>query len=197
MAKAAPDIHSTLTKRQRKYFATLKEGLERDTGKSLEAWAKIARKCPETKPRARAQWLKENYGHTVNRASLILSAAFPEESIGWDDPAKLIGALWKDQGLKAIYERLDAAAMTLKGAIRTPRTGYTAWAWEFQFAAARPYKGAVRIGLALPPSADKRLEAAKPKEGWSERLKSVATVARPAEVDAGLKKMLKLAWEAS
>jgi hypothetical protein len=190
-------IDTTLTDRQKKYFATLQEGLERDTGKSLAEWAKIARKCPETKTRAREKWLKENYGHTVNRASLILSAAFPKESIGWDDPDALVSNLWKDAELRTIYERVDAAAMKLKGAIRAPRNGYTAWAREFQFAAARPHKGAVRLGLALPPSSDQRLEAAKPKEGWSERLKSIVTLQTPADVDAGLKKLLKLACDAS
>jgi hypothetical protein len=65
------------------------------------------------------------------------------------------------------------------------------------FAAARPHKGVVRLGLAVPPSADKRLEAAKTKEGWSERLKSTVTLTKPADVDAGLKALLQSAWEAS
>ena len=188
---------AALTERQQKYFATLKAGLERDTGKTLEAWAEIARACPETAPRARAKWLKDKYGHTVNRASLILGAAFPKDGPGWDDPDALLAALWKEPGPRAVFERLDAAATSLRGAIRAPRKGYTAWSRDFQFAAARPFKGAVRLGLALDPDTDARLEPAKAKEGWSERLRSVVILAAPGAVDAPLKKLIKQAFEAS
>ena len=187
---------STLTERQKKWFASVREGLERDTGKSLDEWVKIVRKCPETAQRARLVWLKDNYGLGVNRASTVLGAAF-ESGAGWDKPDELIAALWKDDALRAIYERFDAAVMKLKGVTRGPRKGYTAFSREFQFAAIRPYKGAARVGLAVPPDTDERCEAAKPKEGWSERLKSVVTLEKPAAVDAGLKKLLKLAWELS
>ena len=42
-----------LTERQKKWFASVREGLARDTGKSLEEWVAIAQACPETAPRAR------------------------------------------------------------------------------------------------------------------------------------------------
>ncbi|MEE2690914.1 MAG: DUF5655 domain-containing protein [Pseudomonadota bacterium] len=187
---------STLTERQKKWFASVREGLERDTGKTLDEWVKIARKCPETKHRARLAWFKEKHGLGVNRASTILGAAFETQS-GWDKPDALLDALWKDESLRAIYDRIDAAIMKFDGVTRGPRKGYTAWSREFQFAAARPFKGVVRLGLAVAPPTDKRLEPAKPKEGWSERLKSAVMLDRPAAVDAGLKKLLKQAWEAS
>lgn len=197
MAKAPSKPDSSLTERQQKWFASVREGLERDTGKSLDEWVKIARKCPETKQRAREKWLKENYGLGVNRAATILDAAFPETGLGWDDPDALVAALWTDKGLRAVYERVEAAAMALEGVTRGARKGYTAFSRKVQFAAARPYKGVVRLGLAVAPSTDKRLEAARLKEGWSERLKSATTLTKPGDVDAGLKKLLKQAWEAS
>lgn len=186
-----------LSPRQQKYFATLKAGLERDTGKTLDEWAKIARKCPETKSRERIRWLKERFGFTANRASIILSAAFAEESPGWGDPDALIDALWSDAELRAIYARIDATAMKLKGALRTARKGYTAYAREFQFAAARPVKGAVRLGLAIDPEASMRLQPAKKNEGWSARLKSSLILTRPSDVDAEIKSLLKNAADAS
>ncbi|MCB0811538.1 MAG: DUF4287 domain-containing protein, partial [Flavobacteriales bacterium] len=76
---------STLTERQKKWFASVREGLERGTGKSLDEWVKIVRKCPETAQRARLVWLKDNYGLGVNRASTVLGAAF-ESGAGWDKP---------------------------------------------------------------------------------------------------------------
>jgi len=38
------------------------------------------------------------------------------------------------------------------------------------FASAKPIKGGVLLGLAVPASADARLTASRGKEGWSDRL---------------------------
>lgn len=183
-----------LTERQAKWFASVREGLKRDTGKTLEQWAVIARKCPETKPAARVKWLKETYGLGVNRAATILDAAFPE-SIGWDDPKAMLEGLWKDPAHRAIYDRIENAAKALDGTVCGPRRTFSAFSRKVQYAAARPYKGAVRLGLAVPPHADPRLEGAKPNEGWSERLKSVLILTKPTDADARLKALLKQAWE--
>jgi len=66
---AESDGPTGLSPRQQKWFASVKASLERDTGKTLEEWIAIARTCPETKPRARAQWLKDNHGLGQNRAA--------------------------------------------------------------------------------------------------------------------------------
>lgn len=191
-----PAAKSTLTERQEKWFATIRDGLKRDTGKSLDEWVKIAKACPETKHKARLSWFKEKHGLLMNRASIVLEAAFKDPH-GWDEPDALIAALWTDPALKAIYDKIEAAALKLDGVTLGPRKGYTAFSREFQFAAARPFKGAVRLGLALDPDTNERLEAARAKEGWSERLKSAVLIAKPAQVDAGLKRLLKAAWAIS
>jgi len=196
MAKASEPV-ANLSARQQQYFASIRESMKRETGKTLEEWVKIAKKCPETKHRARLAWFKEKHGVLQNRASVIFGEAFKGEEPSWNDAGALVAALWKDEAARKVYERIDAAAMKLDGAVRTARKGYTAYAREFQFVAARPYKGAVRLGLAVPPSADRRLETAKPAEGWSERLKSSAMLEKPGDVDAGVKKLLKQAFEAS
>ncbi len=59
-----------LTARQQKWFASVQASLERDTGKTLDDWVAIARTCPETRPKARADWLREHHGLGVNRAGL-------------------------------------------------------------------------------------------------------------------------------
>jgi hypothetical protein len=66
-----------LTERQKKWFASLREGLERETGKSLEDWVAIAQTCPETKPRAQLGWLKAFHSLGQNRASYVLSVSLP------------------------------------------------------------------------------------------------------------------------
>ena len=59
----------TLTERQQKWFASVRAGLQRETGKTIEEWVAIARTCPAVSPRARQAWLKANHGLGINRAS--------------------------------------------------------------------------------------------------------------------------------
>jgi hypothetical protein len=185
-----------LTERQARYFAAMRASLERDTGKSLAEWVAIARTCPETKPRARLRWLKDNYGLLQNHGSHVLSEAFPPE-VSWRDPDKLIALLWTDPAATAIFQALDAAARKPKEVIQTARKGYTAWSRQFQFAAARPVRGgAVMLGLALAADASPRLEAPK-NEGWSERLRARTLITAPVAVDAAIEALLHAAWERS
>lgn len=188
------DAH--LTERQRKWFESVRAGLERDTGKSLKEWVAIAMTCPETKSRARLKWFKETHGLLQNRASFVLGEAFGSE-MAWDQPDALVDALWADPGARAIYEALDAAAMRFEGAIRTPRKGYTAWARTFQFAAAKPAKSSVLLGLAAAPDADPRLEPRASSPSWSERLPSQMRLSTVAEVDATVVDLLKRSWDRS
>ena len=45
------------TERQARWFQSLKAGLERNTGLTLDQWAAIARGCPETAHRKRLAWI--------------------------------------------------------------------------------------------------------------------------------------------
>lgn len=193
---AAGQLPSGLTERQQKWFASVRASLERDTGKTLDEWVAIARTCPETKPRARAQWLKDHHGLGINRASQILDAAFPPPA-GWDDPQKLRDALWTDPVSRAIFEAVRAAATALPDVVEGQRKAVTAFSRKVQFAAVRPVKGGTAmLGLALDPEADPRLEAAK-NESWSERLRARLPLAGPEAVDSSVVALLKQAWERS
>ena len=185
-----------LSPRQEKWFASVKAGLERDTGKTLEEWVAIVRLCPETKPRARTQWLKDNYGLGQNRAMQVLSAAFPT-GMGWDEPEKLRAALWTDPASAAILQAVERLATALPDVVVGQRKGFTAFSREYQFAAIRPVKGGKAVlGLAVGPEADARLEPPR-NEGWSERLKSKLSLDDPAQADATLATLLRAAWERS
>ncbi len=186
----------TLTERQKKWFASVQASLERDTGKSLAEWVAIARTCPEATPRKRVEWLREQYGLGVNRIAHILSQAFPPE-MGWDDADALRAALWKDPASTAIFEAVEAAVADFPGLVTGQRKGFSAWSRNFQFASVRPLKGGkARLGLCVSPDADPRLVGPK-NEGWSERLKAAITLNSPADVDAGLKVLLRTAFDKS
>ena len=189
----APWDPSTLTEPQRKWFASVREGLERDTGRTLQAWVDIARTCPETRPRARLTWMKSMHGLGQNRASVVLADAFPEPP----SPAGTgTDTLWADPVAHATFQAVAEAATRLDGVVIGPRKGYTAFSRRYQFAAARPAKGRVRLGLAVPPDLDARLSP-RGRETWSERLASTAELGGPEAVDAGLSNLMRRAWEGS
>jgi hypothetical protein len=192
-----PDIEAeNLTARQQKWFASIREGLQRETGKSLAEWVEIAKTCPETRPRARLKWFKDTHGLLQNRASYVLSEAFPPDA-GRDEPGALREALWPDPAQRTILEAVETAVMKLPKVVAGQRKGYTAWSNAYQFAALRPIKGrGAVLGLALSPEAAPRLEPRK-NEGWSERLKALRKLTSADDVTAEVAELLRRAWEQS
>ncbi|OQW56308.1 MAG: hypothetical protein A4S17_05455 [Proteobacteria bacterium HN_bin10] len=196
MAKAAAKTaKAVLTERQQKWFASLEASLERDTGKTIAEWVKIAKKCPETTPGKRAQWLREKYSLGVNRIAHILSVAFPQGP-GWDEPDALLEQLWKDKESRAIY---DAVAKLVRKefpeAVIGPRKTFVSFSRKIQFAAIIPVKGGkAELGLPLPVSTSKRLLPMK-RRPWAEKHTGLLVLSSPKDVDAEAKRLLKLAWE--
>jgi hypothetical protein len=185
-----------LTEQQRKWFASLRANLERETGKSLDAWVAIARSCPETARRKQLAWLKERHGLGQNRAAYVLSEAFPS-SITWDNPDALRAALWTDPAAVVVLQAVEQAVGALPDVVTGQRKGYTAFSRKSQFAAVRPLKsGGAMLGLALEPGADPRLEPPR-NESWSERLTARLPLPAASAVDAALEALLKQAWERS
>lgn len=197
MTTKSADGPEHLTEAQKKWFASVQAGLERETGKTLAQWIEIVRRdCQETKPRARTEWLKTHHGIGQNRAASILAQAFPS-TMGWDDADGLRAALWTDTASTAILQAVEAAVAGFDGLVNGQRKGFTAWSRKAQFAALRPIKGGTAVlGLAVTPDASPRLLEPR-NEGWSERLKAKLPLASPAEVDDEVEALLKAAWERS
>jgi hypothetical protein len=173
-----PNVDSAhLTEQQKKWFASVRGSLEGETGKSLAEWVAIARTCPETKHRARLAWFKEHHGLLQNRASYVLSEAFPPEA-GWDTPDALKDALWTDPASRAIFAAVEKLVLALPDVVTLKG-------------------GKARLGLAVAPDAGPSLEPAKNNEGWSERLKAVLVLNAPADADARIAALLKAAWQTS
>ncbi len=185
-----------LTVQQKKWFASIREGLQRETGKSLAEWVEIAKTCPETRPRTRLKWFKETHGLLQNRASYVLGEAFPSGG-GWDEPDSLRDALWPDPAQRAILDAVERVVLKLPKVVAGQRKSYSAWSNAYQFAALRPMKGGVAmLGLAVPPDAAPGLEASK-NDGWSERLKARMKLASPDDVTGEVEALLRRAWEQS
>jgi hypothetical protein len=186
---------STLTERQQKWFASVRAGLERDTGRTLEEWVEIARTCPETTPKKRTDWLRENYGLGVNRAAHVLSAAFPRGP-GWDEPDALLDQLWKEPEGRAVYEAVAAfVRKAFPDAVIGPRKTFVSFSRKVQFAAILPVRGGkAALGLPLPLATSKRLEPVK-KYPWAARHTAMVVLGAVTDVDAEVKRLLKMAWE--
>ncbi len=186
-----------LTERQKKWFASVRAGLERDTGRSMEEWVAIARTCPETTSRARTDWLRKRHGLGVNRAYQVVAEAFPSSEPGWGEPEALRAQLWTDPASAAILEAVERATASLPDVVAGQRKGYTAFSRRVQFAAVKPLKGgAALLGLRLALEASPALKPAG-KESWSERLKSTLRLEASAQVDAEVERLLRAAWEAA
>ena len=187
---------AVLTERQKKWFATVQANLEKATGKPLAAWVEIMKACPETKPRAQAAWLKAEHGVGQNHAAQILDACEGDGAPGWDEPAELRAALWKDAGTLAILEAVEGVAAADPTVISGQRKGYTSFSRAVQFAAMRPLKGGrALLGLKLDTDASPRLSPSVRKESWSERLTAVVELDAPDQVDAEIARLLALAAE--
>jgi len=185
-----------MTERQEKWFASILESMERETGKTIDQWVAIAKTCPETKPNARKAWLKANYGLGTNRASVIFGRAFPANAM-WAKSDDNRAALWADAQSRVILEAVEKAVAGFPNLVSGQRKSFTSFSREFQFASIKPVKGGkASLGLAVPLDADPRLEPPK-NESWSERLKGKLLLDSPAAVDASVKALLKAAWEAS
>jgi hypothetical protein len=170
----------TLTERQQAWFRSVRDGIERETGRSFDAWVAIARACPEVRPRARLAWFKSEHGLGQNRASIVLASAFPEIA-RWGQPEALADALWHDPMAKAIFEAVSATAIALGDVTIGQRNGYTAFSRDVQFAAAKPRGCTVLLCLALPPQSDPRLTSVTRPIG-SDRLTAMPMLDAPAEV---------------
>lgn len=195
--RKAKSAVSTLTERQQKWFASVQASLERDTGKSLDAWVRLAKKCPETAPRKRVEWMREKYGLGVNRIAHILSAAFPEGP-SWDDPDALLDQLWKEKEGRAIYETVaKLVRKEFPEAVIGPRKTFVSFSRKIQFAGILPGpkgSGSAELGLQVPVSASKRLSPMKSRP-WAEKHTAILVLNAPKDVDAEVKRLLKLAWE--
>lgn len=187
---------SALTEKQEKWFATLRAGLEEKTGRPLADWVTIAKTCPETKPRARQKWLKDNYCIGQNYAIIIFQEAFGGGP-GWGEPEKLLATLWTDPAQRETYEAVAEQVAAMDGAIIAPRKSFVGFSRKYQFAAARPSRDGVRLGLAVPLEADARLIARKSSDSWSERLPGALVLTGKNEVNAELAGLLQRAMEGS
>ncbi|MFM9865260.1 MAG: DUF5655 domain-containing protein [Micropepsaceae bacterium] len=181
--------------RLQKYFASLEANIATTTGKTVAQWVKIAKTCPETKPRARLKWFKDKHGLGQSRAGLILWRAFGNGSMGEEDPNKLMDALFAKYGeQRALYDKVAAFVTKLGEGTLSPRKSYVALYRLKQYGAIKTSKNGLMIGLALkkyPKTA--RLIDVK-NLGGGERNKKALVIGAAKDFDSESKDLIKAAW---
>ena len=73
---------------------------------------------------------------------------------------------------------------------------FSGFSRTYQFAAASPVRGQVRLGLSLDPQ-EYGLEYRIKSDSWSERLRSVLVISAPKEIDDFVKALIRSAWKVS
>lgn len=182
--------------RLQKYFASLEANIAQATGKTVAQWVKIARTCPETKPRARLAWFKAKHGLGQNRASLILWRAFGGNALGEEDPNTLMDALFaKFAEQRPLYDKVAAFVAKLGPGTLSPRKSYVALYHLKQYAAIKPNKQGLMIGLAMQkyPKSPRLVDVKN--FGGGERNKKAILLASAKAFDAEAKAWVKAAYD--
>ncbi len=185
-----------LTEQQRKWMDSVRSSLEASTGKSLDEWKRLIAASPETSPRARQRWAKDTYGLGQNYYMLVAREMDRDAGLDTRDAEALGAKLWRDNAAAEVFRAVEAAIAELPDVVLGQRKGFSSFSRRYAFAAARPVKHEVRLGLAVDPGSDPRL-APSVREGWSERLTAVLVLTSREEVDAAVAHLLRQAWERS
>lgn len=113
----------------------------------------------------------------------------------WDDPDALLDQLWKEPEGRAIYEAVAKLVRSeFPEAVIGPRKTFVSFSRRIQFAGILPAKGGkAEIGLPLALGESKRLSEMK-RRPWAEKHSAILLLSSPKEVDAEVKRLLKLAW---
>ena len=189
-------VEHGLTEQQRRWRESVRASLETATGRSLEEWKRLLAASPETAPRARQRWAKETHGLGQNYYMMVAGELAADAGAVAPDAQALGAALWRDPGAAEIFRAVEAVVAELPDVVLGQRKAFSSFSRRHAFAAARPVRGAVSLGLALDPAHDPRLRPPR-REGWSERLTAVLDLAAREEVDQGVAHLLRSAWERS
>ena len=185
-----------LTEQQQKWMASVRASLETATGKTLDEWKRLIDQSPETAPRARQRWAKETHGLGQNHYMLVSRELELDAGVDSRDAEALGAKLWRDNAAAEVFRAIEASVAELPDVVFGQRKGFSSFSRRYAFAAARPAKHLVRLGLAVDAGSHVRLEPAA-REGWSERLTATLVLSAREEVDDAVAHLLRQAWERS
>jgi hypothetical protein len=179
-------------------IAAVKANMLEKTGKSFEAWVKIAQASGSKNAKECYAWLKKEHGVPHLSAEIIADKASGACLLeAYDDPEALVEAMYSGPkaSLRPIHEELVELARKLgKDVIVTPCKTYVSLRRKKQFAIVKPTTR-TRVDLCVTLSGVKpqgRLEAMR--QAADARISHVIKIESPKEIDADVKRWLREAY---
>lgn len=181
-----------LTQQTAKWMASVVDNCEKNTGRPLDAWVRLARKARPAGEGAARKWAREQGLSTVY-ATAVAEALFPSR----EDDAAMLDAQFAGPkaALRPVYDRLVERARKLGGDVEVmPRKSQVTLSRSKGFAVIRAAaKDRLDVGLKLRGAkptarlvADRKAMASDPSH--------VVSLRSPADVDAELIGWLKQAY---
>ena len=185
-----------MTKSPAEMEAAMVVNLKEKTGKSLDAWVKIAKGSQFTKHGELTSFLKGQHGLTHGYANLIAHKTLKSDAGSAQSGDALVGAQYAGPkaALRPIYDKLVSALTKFGGDVEfAPKNAYVSVRRSKQFAIIQPStKTRVDVGVNLkgaPPAG--RLEASG---SFNAMVSHRVRLSSPADVDAELIGWLKQAY---
>ena len=181
-----------MAKTQEELLASHIAGMEAKTGKPLSHWIRIVHASGLEKHGEQVKMLKEAHGFGHGHANLVCQAAKGRFEADEDD--MLEGQYKGKEGLRPIYDALEAFAKTLGGDVEiAPKKTSVAFRRSKNFAVVTPAtKSRVDLGVNLKgENGTMRLAEEKPGSMCTHTIKLQAAE----EVDDEVKAWLKAAYE--
>jgi hypothetical protein len=176
------------------------------TGRTLDQWADLVRRCGRSTLKDRAAWLKEQHGMGSNTAWWI--AEYAADAATWDgDPdvylrnaAAHVGGMFAGAkaGLRPIFETLVAAARELGGDVKVcPCKTIVPFYRNHVFAQVKPAtKTRLEFALAIGDRKPTGKLKPNPRAKGNDRLTHLFELTAEKDVTAEVRKWLKVAYDA-
>lgn len=176
------------------------------TGRTLDQWAEVVRRCGRKTIREQAAWLKEHHGFGSNTAWHI--AEYAADSATWDgDPdiylrqaAGYVEGMFAGAkaGLRPIFEALVAAARDLGGDVKVcPCKTIVPFYRNHVFAQVKPAtKTRLEFAVAIGDRKPTGKLRPNPRAKGNDRLTHLFELTTEKDVAAEVRKWLKVAYDA-
>ncbi len=174
-----------------------KEKLRKDTGKTFQQWVGLARKQGPESHRELTAWLRSEHKLKSMLAWWIASSATHQDEPDYDDPVKLVDALYSGSkaALRPLHEKVVDAALELGNdvLVTSCKTMVPIYR-KHVFAELRPVEGGVEVAMALGSAPSKRFEPVRRNAG--DRLTHRIVLSAAGDLDREFSRALRSAYEA-
>jgi predicted transport protein len=123
----------------KKTEATMAANLLKNTGKSIDEWAEIAKKNHKSKHSDAVNWLKDNFGLGLFFADLIVHKANGTDANSFSEDELILNQYQGKEQLKIVYDKIIEQVLTFGTDVEiAPKKAYVSLRSKKQFACLKP-----------------------------------------------------------